>query len=73
MARKDFLVPPSILQQFEGARGASSRQYEDTDPHMLFALWDMEHGLDPERTLDEIEGAQVLYDKFRPTVSRRKH
>ncbi len=71
MSRKQFSHHPVILRDFE-ASGACPRQYDDTDPQMLFALWDMESGMDPERSLDEIEGATVIYDKFRPGISRRK-
>ncbi len=71
MPRKHPAMPHSILGDLQSP-GAAPRQYEDTDPQMLFALWEMESGVDPDRSLDEIEGATVIYDKFRPGVSRRK-
>lgn len=48
-----------------------SIQFTDTDPQMLYALWAMESGADPDQSLREIEGAVVAYDKFRPRISRR--
>lgn len=48
------------------------REYRDTDPQMLYALWQMEFGADPEKSLDEVQGAVVQYDKFAPRVSRRR-
>lgn len=48
-----------------------SVQFTDTDPQMLYALWAMESGADPDQSLREIEGAVVAYDKFRPRISRR--
>ncbi len=45
--------------------------FSDTDPQMLFAIWQMEFGKDPEDTLDEIQDAEVIYDKFRPRLSSK--
>ena len=48
------------------------QQYRDTDPQMLFALWaEVESGADPDQSLDEMKGAEVVYDKFRPRLSPR--
>lgn len=47
-------------------------EFTDTDPQMLHALWALDSGIDPERSLDEVAGAVVVYDKFRPGVSGRK-
>jgi hypothetical protein len=60
-------IPPSLLPI--DRRQLAPRQYADTDPHMLFALWDSADNADAR--LDELEGAVVVYDKFRPRLSSR--
>lgn len=73
MARKDsFLTPLLVSQGSSVDKCLRGTQFSDTDPQMLYALWAMEmEGKDPDRSLDEISGAQVLYDKFRPRLSNR--
>ncbi len=54
------------------AATARPRQFKDTDPQMLFAIWQMELGADPDRSLDEVQDAEVVYDKFRPRLAPRR-
>ncbi len=52
-------------------RPSRRRSITDTDPRMLFAMWEMEVGIDPDKSLSDVEDAIVIYDAFRPRVSRR--
>ena len=66
---------PKLVSSLMGSSLAAitdHREYRDTDPQMLYALWQMELGADPEKSLDEVRGAVVIYDKFAPRVSRRR-
>ncbi|MCC6546712.1 hypothetical protein IT570_06040 [Candidatus Sumerlaeota bacterium] len=71
MSRKSFKPSPNIPVG-DAIWQQLSVQFTDTDPQMLYALWAMESGADPDQSLREIEGAVVAYDKFRPRLSRRK-
>lgn len=66
---KEIKYPPTLGTD----PGAYSRprQFRDTDPQMLFALWNMEYGVDPDRSLDEVQNAEVVYDKFRPGLRKQ--
>lgn len=64
---KTLNIPPSLLPI--DRRQLAPRQYADTDPQMLFALWDSDENTDAR--LDELEGSVVVYDKFRPRLSAR--
>jgi hypothetical protein len=66
--------PPFLFQSTRQGLDSSTHchEYKDTDPQMLFAIWDMEKGIDPDLSLDQIEGSVVVYDKFAPRLSRRK-
>jgi hypothetical protein len=55
-----------------GSPLAKPREFTDTDPQMLYAIWQMEFGMDPDRSLQEVEHAVVVYDKFAPRVANRK-
>ena len=48
-------------------------EYTDTDPQMLFAMWDTQNDGDPDQALDALDGAEVVYDKFRPRLGRTAH
>jgi hypothetical protein len=65
---KEFKLPPTLTTDL--SQIARPRQFSDTDPQMLFALWNMELGVDPDRSLDEVQNAVVVYDKFRPSLRR---
>lgn len=65
---KDQKIPPSLYDHYPNS--GLTHEFTDTDPQMLFVMWDMENGLDPEKSLEEIEDAVVVYDKFRPRLRR---
>lgn len=62
-------LPPTLAS--DARTLLAPRQFRDTDPQMLFAMWNMELGIDPDRSLDEVEHAVVVYDKFRPGLRNR--
>ena len=69
VSMKEYKLHPTLATDL--SQIARPRQFTDTDPQMLFALWNMELGVDPDRSLDEVQHAEVVYDKFRPSLSRR--
>jgi hypothetical protein len=52
-------------------RLAGAREFSDTDPQMLHAMWLMGFGADPDKSLEEVEQAEIVYDKFAPGVAKR--
>lgn len=52
-------------------RFVGSREFTDTDPQMLHAMWLMGFGADPDKSLEEVEHAEIVYDKFAPGISKR--
>jgi len=65
---------PHVPQHIPGIqlnRMTGDRQFTDTDPQMLHAMWLMGFGADPDKTLEEVEHSVTVYDKFAPGVSRR--
>lgn len=73
MSRKSRNLPQDLINGMATAFWQRQQvEYTDTDPHMLYAMWEMESGADPDESLEEVEGAVVAYDKFRPRVSRRR-
>lgn len=73
MSARDLKFHAAILNNATDlALRARRREFKDTDPQMLFALWQMELGVDPDKSLSEVEDAEVLYDKFRPGLSTRQ-
>ncbi|MCC5877783.1 MAG: hypothetical protein JJU11_16305 [Candidatus Sumerlaeia bacterium] len=62
-------IPPTLVSDL--ATLSRPRQFRDTDPQMLFAIWNMELGVDPDKSLNEVENATVAYDKFKPGISQR--
>jgi hypothetical protein len=71
MSQKRPPVGSHMLANFV-APALRPRTFSDTDPQMLHALWMMEQGIDPDQTLQEVEQATVVYDKFAPRVSQRR-
>lgn len=66
---KSLKMPPTLAPDAKSL--LSPRQFRDTDPQMLFAMWNMEMGVDPDRSLNEVEHAVVAYDKFRPGIRKQ--
>lgn len=70
MSARDLKFHAAILKDATDVQYLSRRrEFKDTDPQMLFALWQMELGVDPDTSLSEVEDAEVVYDKFRPGLS----
>ncbi len=72
MALKNQKFPPLLADRnLRSEIPLHQTEFKDTDPEMLFALWEMEQGVDPDQSLETVQNATVLYDKFRPRISRR--
>lgn len=71
MALKDAKLPQALVATNVNTLSSHRACFKDTDPEMLFALWEMEMGVDPDKSLETVEGATVVYDKFRARLSHR--
>jgi hypothetical protein len=71
MAQKDLKLPPQLVSYHFFPVIPAKTEFKDTDPQMLFAIWDMENGVDPDISLERVQNAKVVYDKFRPRLARR--
>lgn len=61
------LLSVTLFREFQEV-SSRGRVFADTDPQMLHAILRMETGADPDVSLEEVERAEVVYDKFRPRV-----